>query len=450
MKGELLIMANKRIAKEIGPSNLAYDNKAYPDGVSRLSRDEIKKDLKQVLLHVEATDNITSDIENPKYERDVSSTFIYNIFGDFGNGPLCNPYDTITIPPGVYGPGNKKNKNSFTTTVGLWIYNRWYIEKDLFTIFGYINESIDKKKFGKINQQLSYALLEDKITVDQLKRYLEKTQKIMPFEVILSPNMDEDLLSITKKLNVKTKQLFKENKEALDRGDVAVSERILNEILDYAKDLLKDDPAMDTYLSGSGASMENFKSFFIAKGMSYNSATGEFQMIRSNFIDGISPDDYVDVASSLSTGPYARAKRTADGGYYSKLMQSGYQHIKVGPPNSDCGTNRSIKVTLTKDNIELWMYSYIKEGSRLIELTSDNMDKYIGKTVNMRFSSLCESENYICNKCAGNLFNRLGITNAGMSVNQIAERLKNKLLKLSHDSAIRTVEIDVNEAFNLK
>jgi hypothetical protein len=96
------------------------------------------------------------------------------------------------------------------------------------------------------------------------------------------------------------------------------------------------------------------------------------------------------------------------------------------------------------------MYSYIKEGSRLIELTSDNMDKYIGKPVNMRFSSLCESENYICNKCACNLFNRLGITNIGMSVNVAAERLKNRMLKLSHDSAIRTVEIDVDEAFNLK
>jgi hypothetical protein len=152
----------------------------------------------------------------------------------------------------------------------------------------------------------------------------------------------------------------------------------------------------------------------------------------------------------LSTGPYARAKRTADGGYYSKLMQAAYQYIKVGPPNSDCGTNRTIQVSLTKDNIELWMYSYIKEGSRLIELTSDNMDKYIGKTVNMRFSSLCESENYICNKCAGNLFNRLGITNIGMSVNQIAERLKNKLLKLAHSTEIKTVEIDVDEAFNIK
>ena len=36
------------------------------------------------------------------------------------------------------------------------------------------------------------------------------------------------------------------------------------------------------------------------KGLSDNNATGEFQMIRSNFMDGISAEDYIDAASSLS------------------------------------------------------------------------------------------------------------------------------------------------------
>lgn len=442
---------SKRISKEIGPSNLAYNPSAYPDGVLKLSRDEIKKDLKQVILHIEDKSNITKETPH-SYERDISSTLFYNLFGNFGpgDGPLCNPYDTITIPPGVYGPDKKKNKNSFVTTVGLWIYNRWYIERDLFDVFGYINESVGKDLFNKINEKLSYALLEDKITVAQLKAYLEKTQKIMPFETILSPNMDEELLTITKKLNVVSKKLFKENKEALDAGDPATAERVLNEILEYAKELLKDDPAMDNYLSKSGASMENFKSFFIAKGLSYNSATGEFQMIRSNFMDGITAEDYIDAAASLSTGPYFRSKRTADGGYYSKLILSAYQHIKIGPKDSDCGTENTITVTLTSKNAKLWMYSFIKEGSHLIELTSDNIDKYIDKTVKMRYSSMCQSKNYICEHCAGTLFNRLGITNVGLGCNQVAERLKNAMLKLFHSSEIKTTEINPLEAFNIK
>ena len=444
-------MANKRVSKEIMPHNLAYNPSAYPDGVARLSRDEIKKDLKQVILHIEDKSDITEDTPHT-YERDISSTLFYNLFGDFGkgDGPLCNPYDTIVIPPGVYGPKNKKNKNSFTTTVGLWIYNRWYIERDLFDVFGYVNDTIGKKAFNKMNDKLSYALLEDKITVEQLKAYLEKTQKIMPFETILAPNMDEDLLTVTKKLNVASKKLFKENKAALDAGDPAVAEKVLNELMDYAKELLKDDPGMDNYISGSGASLENFKSFFIAKGLSYNNATGEFQMIRSNYMDGITAEDYIDAAASLSSGPYYRSKRTADGGYYSKLMLSAYQHIKVGPVGSDCGTDRTVKVTLTPSNAKWWMYSFVKEGSRLTELNSDNIDKYIGKTVNLRYSSMCQSKDYICEKCAGTMFSRLNIKNIGVGVNIVSEMLKRSMLKQFHDSSIHTSELDPMDAFNVK
>ena len=435
-------MSKKRISKEILPINMPYKKDAYPNGISKLTRDDIKRDLKQVLLHIENKDNIKEDTPYI-YERDISSSLFYKLFGDYGDGPLCNPYDTITIPPNVYGPIGKKNKNSFKTTVGLWIYNRWYIERDLFDIFGYINTTIDKKMFNNINTKLSYALLEDKINIRQLKAYLEKTQKIMPFEIILSPNMDEELLGITKKLNVLSKKLFNENKEALDNGDINTSERVLNEIYQYALTLLKDNPSMDNYLSGSGASIDNFKIFFISKGMNFNNTTGEFTMIKSNFIDGISREDYANNAAVLSVGAYSRAKKTADYGYYSKLIMSAYQHIKIGDRDSDCGTKRTVTVNLTNKNINLWIYSYIVEGNRLIELTSDNMDKYIGKTVKFRFSSLCESKDYICNKCAGNLFARRdNKTSIGISCTLISETLKQKALKAFHQTAISTSEMD--------
>ena len=185
-------MAEKRVAKTINNASFKYDANAYKDGVLTVAKDDIAKDLAQYILHIE--------------EKDVSSSLIYNLFGDFGKGPICHPYDIIYIPAGVYGPDEKtKNKNVFTTTIGLWIYNRWYFEKELHHVIGYVNKTVKKGVFKDINQKLSYALLEDKITVDQLKRYLEKTQKIMPFEVVLAPNLAADLLNITEKLNKMTK-----------------------------------------------------------------------------------------------------------------------------------------------------------------------------------------------------------------------------------------------------
>ena len=155
-------MAEKRKAKVLNTAQVTYDATKYPNGVLEVSRADIEKDLVQFILHIE--------------EKDVSSSLIYNLFGDFGDGPICNPYDVIYIPKGLYGPDEKtKNKNVFTTTVGLWIYNRWCFEHELHHVIGYYNKTIKKKNFKSINQTLAYALLEDKIAVDELKHYLEKT-----------------------------------------------------------------------------------------------------------------------------------------------------------------------------------------------------------------------------------------------------------------------------------
>ena len=98
------------------------------------------------------------------------------------------------------------------------------------------------------------------------------------------------------------------------------------------------------------------------------------------------------------------------------------------------------------------MYSYIVEGNKLIELNSTNKDKYLGKTVRMRFSSLCEYKepNKICNVCAGNLFYRAGFKDIGVAMPQVASALKLKALKAFHDSTVKLHEIDVWKAFGLK
>ena len=93
------------------------------------------------------------------------------------------------------------------------------------------------------------------------------------------------------------------------------------------------------------------------------------------------------------------------------------------------------------------MYSYIVDGSRLVELTSDTLPLYLNKNVKFRFSSLCETKDGICNKCAGNLFTRLGIKNIGTATPQIPSRIKVLLMKGFHDSTIQFSDMDINKAF---
>ena len=386
-------------------------------------------------------------------EKDITTTFIANTFGDFDGKRRFNPYDLIDIPPGMYGKG-KKNKNTFTTTVGSWIFNKYFIEQDLFDQFGYITDTINKKMLGKLDNTIYEAVLEDKLDIPVYKKYLKKTQKFMPYISIYSPSHTDKILTSSKVFNKKKMELYKKYKDKIDAGDEKAADAMTKELLDFAIEYMGDDPSMDLYLSGArGTLHNNFKNMYVMKGAIKDpdpNAKQKYNVALSNYIDGIQPNEYVMFANSLTAGPYARAKKTADGGYSEQLILSACQHLILDPPGSDCGTKRYHTVTLTNDNIGLWMYSYIVEGSKLVELTSDVKSKYIGKTVKVRFSGYCESKTGICNKCMGNLYYRLGKRNVGTSMSQIASIRKNIAMKAFHDSTQSFYDMDLESVFGVK
>ena len=126
------------------------------------------------------------------------------------------------------------------------------------------------------------------------------------------------------------------------------------------------------------------------------------------------------------------------------------QHLKLLPAGSDCGTKRYIEMKITEGNIDDVMYNFVIEGNKLVEITSDNRDSFIGKTVKMRFSSMCEAKDgCFCNKCAGNLWYRLGVTNVGVITPTIASKLENLLMKSFHNSQVELTDMNVAEAFGM-
>lgn len=393
-------------------------------------------------------------------EDDITTSFIMETFGDFENKVNYNPYDILTIPVGGYGGTlpdgkEKRNKNEFTTTLGRFIFNKYFFESDpeLLGFIGYINENINKKMYGKIFDKLGYGLLEDKISIGTYKIFCKKSQKFMPYVSILAPNYSDNMLTITKLIDTKKKELIDANKEAFDKGDVKVVDKISKELLQYARDLMQDDPAMDMFLSGAGGSFENnFKNMFIMRGSVQDpDPRKSYNIITSNYVDGISKEEYSKIANTLAAGPYSRSKKTELGGYWEKLFLYAFQHIILLEPGSDCGTKRHITVDVDDHNITQIMYCYVinNDGS-LTEITSENKDKFIGKRVKLRFSSMCESKNgTICNKCAGNLFYRLGIKNIGASTPQIPSRLKVLSMKLFHDDQLNFTEMDPMVAFSI-
>ena len=387
-------------------------------------------------------------------ESDITSSYIYGLFGEYDGTVRCNPYDLIDIPAGYYGPEGKKNKNKFTTTVGIWIFNKWMIENELFNLFGYVNKTVDADQLEDMNQDLSYALMEDRIPVSVLKRYLMKTQLAMQFVTVLAPNYSQELLTVSVKIDKKKDELIKKYKKELDEGDTVIAEQIEKELIAYAKELLKDDPAMDSFVSGARSNINNnFKNMFIWKGATRDpnpDAKQEFRIATSNYMEGIKRDEYALYSNSGIEGAYSRGKKTEHGGYLENLATMAYQDIILDEPGTDCGTDRHIEVVLTSKNVNQYMYNnIIGNNGKLTELNSQNMDKYIGKKVKMRMAYLCPHEKP-CAACAGNFYYKLGVKNVGLTLMQVFSIYKNKSMKAFHDSTVQLTEIDTMKAFGLE
>lgn len=382
------------------------------------------------------------NLSNEDCER--MSVFMDN-FGEFDGKVKYNVYDVLTVPPKTY----HNNKNTFTTTLGLWFFNKACIDgAGLFDELGYINIPIDKKKYKQITQKLSYAMLEDRVTTDQYKRFIMGLQKFMPYSTIICPTTSIDMLMISKKIEPEKQKLLKHYSKELEAGDAFTMNKIENELLEYSRELLRNEPAMDNINSGAGADWSNnFKNMNVIKGAQKNpDPTKGYNLITSCYMEGSSKEDYPKLANSLSAGPYARARKTAEGGYLEKLFLSAFQHVTLGPRGSDCGTKRTIDITLDNTYLPLLMYSYIVEGNKLVRLDSTNMESYINKRVKIRFSSLCENE-CICNKCAGDLYYLLDVKNIGTATPQLASCIKNISMKAFHDSTEKYTTLNPSEAF---
>ena len=386
------------------------------------------------------------EIINISAEKAAEKSTIMEYFGDFGKGSRFNPYDTIEIPAGKYGK-TKKNKNKFKTTVGLWIFNKAFIE-DMSDVLGYINQTVNKSVYGDINQKMSYALLEDKITIEQLKHFIMQTQIMMSCTSAICPSHTMDMLLLTNKAEVKKKQLEKEYKDRIDQGDLTAMKAVEDNLIDFAKDQLKDSESADMYNSGARASWgNNFKNMYLVKGpIKHTDST--YSYASGSYISGMKKEDFSAINDAAVGGPYSRSNKTREGGYLEKQFTNATQHIKVLPKGSDCGTDRCIKVTLTKKNISMWMYCFYKNGNSYTEITTDNKDKLIGKTVMIRYSGFCKAKNgCICEKCAGTLYNRIGIENIGLGAMVMASSMKNAAMRAFHNSSLALAVIDPNEVF---
>jgi len=382
--------------------------------------------------------------------EDITFELLLNLFGDSikkdNNGKVSvinsrfKTWDEFDLKPNEYF-----NKEKVTTNIGLFIYNKYIIERNLVNILGYVNKTIDKKVLSEIENKLSKALLNDKISVDIMVNYLNDIQWLaQQFHIVISGSYTMKLFKpIPKVIDLKNK-LIKENKEKLKQGDIITAVKIEKELIQLAEEELKDDTGYELYKSGArGTFSNNYKNTNIMKGPVYNPSTGEFDFVENCLMEGIKKEDLAVYGNAIITGAYPKAIGTADSGYFSKKIIAALQAVVLDEKGSDCGSKALMEVEITKENINDYIYRYIMERNKLILLDDDNINKYIGNKVKMR-TPMGNVSKKLCRVCAGLMYEKLNITNIGLTSARVSSTLVNLSMKKFHNSTSQISRIELN------
>ena len=79
-----------------------------------------------------------------------------------------------------------------------------------------------------------------------------------------------------------------------------------------------------------------------------------------------------------------------------------------------------------------YMYRNILDGTKIVQLTPDNFDMYVGKKVQMRTPNYCITRE-ICSVCLGDMSYRLKFRHIGLHVARFTNKLMNLSMKAFHD-----------------
>lgn len=349
-------------------------------------------------------------------------------------------YDTFTLEKGEYF-----NSEKVTTNLGLFIINKLLIEEDFSEVVGYVNTPINKKVLGEIENKLSKALLNDEITTQQMAKYFDRLQWVSKqfCSVFVGSFTMKTIKPLPKVMTLKNK-LLKDNKKAIDDKDVVTAVKIEKELLKEAEKELDGDPGMDMYKSGARGSFDNnYKSIAAMKGPVLNPSTGEYDIVTTNFMDGMAKEDIPSYGNSVVTGQYPKSVGTQTSGYFSKQLTAAFQGIVLDKKGSDCGSKGYLDILVTPWVKKDLLYRYIIEGGKLVQLTDKNIDSYVNKKVKLRSPMFCIGDK-LCRVCAGTMYEKLGIDNVGLTTAKVSSTLLNLSMKKFHDSTAHLYKININ------
>lgn len=374
-------------------------------------------------------------------EEDITNTLLSKYFAATlkSDKPRFNSYDTVIIPVGMFD-----NKAPIKTTIGRYLVNMFAIPKKYIKKHGYCNDVLSKSGVGKVESNMATMILDDELSVVEYNEFLNKLEWLsMCVTKYLTPSLSYNFITPIKEVIEKRDKFFAEQGKEIKDGNVTVIENIEKTLVKDAEAYLdKDnDPSYELYKSGVFKIPEYKKTSILGGGFK-DLITGNLKLLKSNYMEGVTPEEYVDFSQYTVIGGYSRGISTQEYGTLTKVIGAGMQNTNIDPdPESDCGTKAYIEIELTDKIKSMYRYRYIHENGKDILLTDSNINNYVGRKIKLRSPMTCKGDN-ICAKCAGQLYYKLNIKYPTLSCIQLSGALLNKALKKFHDTSTKFNHID--------
>lgn len=419
----------KSVAKEL--YNSMYELTKVVEGSGK----KVSASIAELVLGMEPDDVTRSFLA--KYFADTVNAKEGNVGGK--RKSLLKTWDTLDVPANHFFEGQPAK----TMTIGRYILNKFVLQPvGVLDELGIVNDTLNKKNIGKLDNAVGALYQADKITRKQFNAYTDRRDTLGYWlNGMLAHTISERMMKPLPEIEKLKAELIKKYEKELKEHNLDVMTKISDELVAKAKELLKDDPGMDLYLSGDLDFGNNYKNNSIIKGAVKNELTGEFDFIATSFMDGIDVHDIPAHANSILASQYPASISTADAGYMGKKLLALLQMMEIDEPGTDCGTQRLIPITVTNSNKNELLHTFFQVGDQLQELTEENVGNYVGKVIWCRSPMTCLNDR-ICSKCAGNLFYQLGVKYAGLFAVQISHAALNLGLKAKHNSVVELFLLD--------
>lgn len=336
-----------------------------------------------------------------------------------------------------------------TTTLGRYIFNKIVFFTVWDNKYYHFNDfPMKQDNFQSEMKYLKQLAFEKKITNRDLLDIVDMSTEFgMRFANVYNAGLTYSMMIPDKKFRDYRDKKLGSVKDTVEKNmDLELLAKAEEDVIKFAKDYYKDDDMIELMDSGAGSKWDNdFKQMNINVG-AVPKLDGGAVVMFSSLSDGVDPKYQADWTNTGMTGATNRGLQTAKAGAQYKDIINSMQNV-MGV-KGDCGSTRGVKVNTTDPNKLLNRYLII--NGKAVKVTTENVNKYLGKDVVMRDIIYCKEKhgNY-CSTCVGDgPFDLKGTDTVplGMMTGDIAQNILNLFMKSTHDLRAGMYQIkDLND-----